>query len=68
MKAKVSVLAKPHSYIFFTLQLDSAWKLLGNTYLYNWCNAYVARSYAPRPCTITSLYWQWHSIHASCIT
>jgi len=24
MKAKVNVLAKPHPYIFFTLQLDSA--------------------------------------------
>ena len=28
-----NVLAKPHPYIFFTQQLDSAWKLLGS-YLY----------------------------------
>jgi len=28
MKAKINVLAKPHPYIFFTLQLDSAWESL----------------------------------------
>jgi len=26
MKAKVNILAKSHPYIFFTLQLDSAWE------------------------------------------
>ena len=30
MKAKANILAKPHPYIFFTLQLDCAWKLLGS--------------------------------------
>jgi len=34
MKAKVNILAKPcmHLYIFFTLQLDSAWE---SSYIYN---------------------------------
>ena len=30
MKAKVNILAKPHPYIFFTLQLDSVFELLGS--------------------------------------
>ena len=34
MKAKVNILAKPHPDIFFTLQLDSVWKLLA-LYTYN---------------------------------
>jgi len=31
-KAKVNVLAKPHTYIFFTLQLDSAWESSAKKY------------------------------------
>ena len=35
MKAKVNVLAKSHPYIFFTQQLDSAWKLPAVGYVGN---------------------------------
>ena len=35
MKAKVNIMAKPHPYIFFTLQLDSAWHNLMILRMYN---------------------------------
>ena len=43
MKAKVNVLAKPHPYIFFTLQLHSAW---GNVSQVHWQLVGVAHSQA----------------------
>ena len=43
MKAKVNVMAKPHPYIFFTLQLDSAW--VCSEMYHKFTNPYTASSW-----------------------
>ena len=44
--------AKPHPYIFFTLQLDSAWKLLGS---------YLIATYKAHSVVKTINFFRWHA-------